>query len=112
MRTIKFNAFDLESWKMLYDVWFDNTCKNWDNWIIYLQFTWLYDKQWTPIYEGDVVETQINQLWLCNDLSEVYFDMWQFLLKSKGSNIPTTVYQEPTLQIIWNIYENPELLTN
>lgn len=75
-----------------------------ENW---LQYTGIKDKNSKDIYDGDIIEDQNKDLW------EVYFDMGSFLLKNKlkkSFTIPVTLYQEPIVEIIGNIYQNKDLL--
>lgn len=72
-----------------------------------MQFTWLLDKNGKKIYEGDIY----NQ-WDKNILYVVeWIDTWL-----KGRQIWNKSYAwishfQPAIEIIWNIYENPELLS-
>jgi hypothetical protein len=112
-REIKFRAWDWK--KMIYDVqdvydygvnWPDINCESfWEVLRLYpvMQYVWLKDKNWKEIYEWDIVKNYSNgkpSFIFWNNFS-CRFDLqdWHFtfndLLKS---------------EIIWNIYENPELI--
>lgn len=80
---------------------------------VVMQFTGLKDKNGKEIYEGDVVTWQgVNDV-----RGEAYFERGRFLVR----NHYVTHYDDPsdafgegakTLEVIGNIYENPELLTS
>lgn len=148
MRTIKFRAWDIGSSTMNYmknrntDFVFEFN-DNWemelwcpyhdDNWdydtekrdAIIMQFTWLIDKNWKEIYEGDIVEWDDNSNWAWRRRCEIkwektkYILVWYFynanIKNSKKNPIDFSfwsfIYEyDWALEIIWNIHENPELL--
>ena len=82
------HIFDLLEW-----MWSDN--------YELMQYTWLKDKNWKEIYEGDIVEKTLED-WIPNLTEEIIWKNWGFY--------PLTLYALEC-EIIWNIYENPELLT-
>ena len=108
MREIKFRAWNNNPWFMtsivtLVDVynWFA-----WLNWKEIMQYTWLKDKNGKDIYEGDIIWWS----YFCEqdkiiENSVVTFEDWMFLCNDDIR--PDFVQRE----IIWNIYENPNLLT-
>ena len=71
------------------------------------QFTGLKDKNGKDIYEGDIVVTK-------DGIFEVFYHpswaSWE--LKNTGNSLGYYFRPENTLQVIGNIFENPELLTN
>lgn len=82
-----------------------------------MQFTGLHDKNGKEIYEGDVVEYEgydakdgsWRDKWVVqfvNDLSSYY------LMPTNGDTKPDLLHEigNDMLEIIGNIYENPELL--
>lgn len=143
MREIKFRAWDLETetmhivcnieiynnddelwnkWEVFYE-WFDTSRYFWNNkdyeQCKIIQYTWLKDKNWVEIYEGDIIQYKTyskNTLWfavvwysnswcwyiLQNKELQVIWNLWKW-------NIPNLLYCWE-YEIIWNIYENPELL--
>ena len=118
MRDIKFRAWDKETKEMLYD--FDQKISDrrelklgqsihlfvYQIGLLYgtlQQYTGLKDKNGVEIYEGDVVEN-----WEFGQVGEVSFH--------DGMFVTSSVKYEPShlagydVEIIGNIYENPELL--
>jgi len=108
MREIKFNAFNEAIWEMLYNVWFDNTCINWDNWIIFLEYTWLKDKNWKKIFEWDII------FWWDSNYKIIFNnEYWCFEAVDKlwtRCNLSQFVCNPTKNEIIWNIFQNPNLL--
>ncbi|AYA77390.1 hypothetical protein DOE78_19110 [Bacillus sp. Y1] len=74
-----------------------------DNELTLLQFTGLTDKNGVEIYEGDIVQHGIFR-------RKIIFQLCGFWLeRSNGSKMP--LWCEPKeVEVIGNIYENPELL--
>ena len=111
MREIKFRAWDNTDNKM-YDY-----AIQWFNWphIILLQYTWLKDKNWKEIYEGDICKIKFN-------IEEVA-DYIYLSLSNEEKSTQTKIFQVESplfnrqdelnvddIEIIWNIYENKDLI--
>lgn len=75
--------------------------------IEFMQYTGLKDKNGIEIYEGDVVFAE-KYLGFENLKSEIIFNRTRFCLNT--GTIPEDLIPEQ-VEIIGNIYENPELLT-
>lgn len=117
--------FDEEYWDKIIEI---ITLKN------IMQYTWLKDKNWKEIYDGDIISfPYITPFWDIDDNSEwdrklVEFKNWMYWFANKTRFIPLesyinkedwqyisnawnkVVYKDFIWIIIWNIYENPELL--
>lgn len=77
-----------------------------ENWIL-MQFTWLKDKNWKDLYEGDILnDGEINY--------EVIYFWDRFMLKLAMMQALSSNLKLMNLaihyEIVWNIYENPDLL--
>lgn len=131
MREIKFRAWDLKDRKMYYcvSVW-DNYC-SWDadsfkseDEAIIMQYAGIRDKNNKEIYEGDIVTLRriaYPKHPLQHEETEKHLLVkWSFdgfvLYDERGRNIryhslrPFRKEAEMSLEVIGNIYENPELL--
>lgn len=107
MREIKFNLWDIERQQYYRDVLSleNDKIKKWgtldirtsDN-VVWLQFTGLTDKNGVGIYEGDVLKTRYGTTFYYNDL--VDYHLWDINNSIAFSEV----------EIIGNIYQNPELL--
>ena len=128
MRTIKFRAWD-KSKKEMFKLWnpyisqflaweIADVFVNWKNEkhnYIFLQYTWLNDKEWKEIYEGDILTSLYSFEW-CKwnyliewDDRNACFDnkkIWEH----QQNNVSVFMRNLERCQIIWNIYENPELI--
>jgi hypothetical protein len=74
---------------------------------IFQQFTGLLDKNGKEIYEGDICNTRDEDLLTCYSYNEFIY-MVLFSEEHSGVN----GYTQKDLEVIGNIYENPELLIN
>lgn len=111
MENIKFRAWDKKENKMFYDVQkeHDANITSYDSFgqvIEYLdimQYSWLMDKNWSEIREGDLVIFDRKDL-----VSYVVFRGGQFTVRR-----PAWPYWPPHLsewRVIGNIYENKDLI--
>ena len=80
-------------------------------------FTWLLDKNGKEIYEGDIFDSLYKFDWCTGKYVVEYLDrvccfapikLW----KHQQESVSISMADLTRLEIIWNIYENPELLTN
>lgn len=68
---------------------------------ILMQYTGLHDKNGKEIYEGDIVS------WTYGQNNEVREVKW---IISEAMFLPNCMAEDPVVEVIGNIYENPELL--
>ena len=118
MREIKFRAWDIDKKEMFipsmitssgdisrpYGI--DNWCK-----AELMQFTGLQDKNGKDIYEGDIVEYEDLALDGGGD-GEKHIVCFESLEEAIMFNMGFKYVGSEQMEIIGNIYENPELLTN
>lgn len=136
MRPIKFRAWNPNSKRMyiidvlaLWEVTWSCSSENWMSTayqphIEVMQFTWLLDKNRKEIYEGDIIQilnyrsswkniytthiirySESHAIFYAQNIHnpEWYWPMWSPLLFILNDKNP---------EIIWNIYENPELIND
>lgn len=112
MRELKFRAWHKEN-KAMYDSditmttvlsrWITNTMNIQEDYEL-MQYTWLKDKNWKEIYEGDII-----QVWSLNWI--VKYVAWKYVIVDKKDLHITDLYNSWHLfNIIGNAYKNPELL--
>ena len=109
MREIKFRAWDkylnmMQDWLYL-RTW---TPKNWnESGIELMQYTGLKDKSGREIYEGDIVS------WYKEPMTIIYAEVfagYQMQTPNELGHTPFHAGDAEVVEVIGNIYENPELL--
>jgi len=73
------------------------------------QYTGCYDKNHTPIYEGDIVKVYSEEFENENFTGKVIFDEGSFLTWINKNDI-RGVWSGDDIEVIGNIMKNPELL--
>lgn len=135
MREIKFSyIFQHEStWMMMDQLFTMEEIEWWDfinqikekfpRWYLIArrQYTWLKDKNLKEIYFWDILATS-NQdkdydIWEKEDywytvVEENIYELWIFYSKWHMTYDVESIYHFRFCEVIWNIYENPELLWN
>jgi len=125
-RIIKFRFWDKENSKILLwkDLFNDNKYSElfyatdivkwkWD--LVVMQYIGLKDKNWVEIYESDVVELYQKAHGYIK--TKIVFKNWWFELRALDSNRiwmfwDIITQNEISMEIIGNIYSNPELINN
>ncbi len=130
MREIKFRAWDKNHNRMVYE-WDKSSPYHYNRsngYIIdnfededIMQFTRNTDKNWKEIYVGDIVKfqcygksilkdwtTKLKKNW-CKYGKVIQDANWSFIVDF-GCNRSTVDNDAKELEIVWNIYENPDLI--
>lgn len=83
-----------------------------------VQYLWLQDKEWKMIFEWDIIEFMFSTFlptWEDQDFKKwfIKFENQAFIFESQWDEYTLCNLcfdSESDIEIIWNIYENPELL--
>jgi len=123
MRKIKFRAWDKQYKKWIkpsiLSIRLDGvaTSLKWEDanspdQIILMQFTGLHDKSGREIWEGDIIrvsEGYEGDKWVDSWIGKIVFTCGSFMVKNEENNKWADI-DDSDVEIIGNIYENPELL--
>lgn len=130
MREIKFRAFDKEKKDIIYfglfdsehdescRLWIDDYGKRYESDLIIMQYTGLKDKNGKKIYEGDIVKGLLKSGVIEFDKG-LFGTNWDYgtdrktMLGSWGTKTNLRCLHDglnDKIEVIGNIYENPELL--
>ena len=132
MREIKFRAFhnlknrfidifDINCFWDVLTVWYSDLWEPWidiTNQIELNQYTWLKDKNGKEIYEWDIVEWKQSEWWILESnidtnvhICKIDWFMNWWACRLNDEHCWFTLWSSH-MTIIWNIYENPEIISN
>ena len=132
MREIKFRAFhnlknrfidifDINCFWDVLTVWYSDLWEPWTditNQIELNQYTWLKDKNGSEIYEWDIVEWKQSEWWILESnidtnvhICKIDWFMNWWACRLNDEHCWFTLWSSH-MTVIWNIYENPEIISN
>ena len=111
MREIKFRAYQPEakgdlkwwSWQELRESDLNTIFRHPEKYHL-MQYTGLKDKNGVEIYEGDIVQNELGEVFL------VEYLRFGYVLKQTGEPWCKFPYEYDEYEVIGNIYDNPDLL--
>ena len=104
MRTIKFRIWDKQLKAFLYRLP-EKHHLDWERFDVQ-QFTGLLDSKGKEIYEGDIIK-----FWEENFIEPITYSGCTFIAGKNGTGVPVDSLDcEKSVEVIGNIYENPELI--
>ena len=104
MREIKFKVWDRKHNRMSQSF---SLGRDSNNDFVYLQFTGLKDRNGKEIYEGDICK-YLN-IYTKNEIWVVAFEDAKFVLKKSPMRFDLGDVDIQCVEVLGNIYENPEL---
>ena len=132
MREIKFRAFhnlknrfidifDINCFWDVLTVWYSDLWEPWidiTNQIELNQYTWLKDKNGKEKYEWEIVEWNNTECWILESnidtnvhICKIDWFMNWWTCRLNDEHCWFTLWSSH-MTIIWNIYENPEIISN
>ena len=109
---LRFRAWDTFDEEMVNDIFFSwqdcgyeslNECLSDERWK-FMQSTGMFDKNGQEVFEGDVVKI------FGDKLSKIYYSDGAFCVDILNGGTPLHAFLSEHLEVIGNIYENPEIL--
>ena len=123
MREYKFRAYDLQRRRMRYDItgfeFFNNGEMSGvfiggdlydEKEIAIMQYTGLHDKNGKEIYEGDILQIDVDKAWVMWNDKYGYFQLVPIGDYYFDSDVIGQALEYTKPEVIGNIYENKELL--
>lgn len=110
---IAYNEFWVNGSSIVYDDGKSYNDRELDNDLVVMQYTGLKDKNEKDIYEGDILKNESEAPTNIIERGVVVFDGGGFMMaekKQKGA-LGYYLHKLSCVEIIGNIYQNPELLT-
>jgi hypothetical protein len=112
MREIKFRAWDGKRFAdradREFDLYSNGLMMGRSPDCVLMQYTGLKDKNGVEIYEGDVVQNLLNDGWVAEIIHCPTYNGWYYTWPAGSLQLAPKANK--ILEVIGNIYENPELL--
>ena len=108
MREVEFRAWNGDEKKMMGPFKVGSELS--ETWPPEMQYTGLHDKNGKEIYEGDLIRTYINLIFVVKFTMGAFWIEWINKSESEDTALQLLSAKNTSSVVIGNIYENPELL--